>query len=263
MKLGLIGHGAIARHLLAALDEGGLPGVSAPCVLVRTRRPAAGKREITDDAARFLAHGFDAVLECAGHGAVRAQGEAVLRAGADLLVTSVGALADDALLARLRRAAEMAGRRIILPSAGIGALDILSAAAVGGLDEVTITVRKDAASWRGTVAERRHDFDRLAGPVVLYDGPVRHGAQLYPENVNIAAAVAFAGIGVDRTRLVIVADPAIASHQVEIAARGAFGSFRFAEDVVPSAENPKTGRLVAMALVKTVRQLRSTVVVGA
>jgi aspartate dehydrogenase len=263
MKLGLIGHGAIARHLLAALDEGGLPGVSVPCVLVRTRRPAAGKREITADAARFLAHGFDAVLECAGHGAVRAQGEAVLRAGADLLVTSVGALADDALLARLRRAAEMAGRRIILPSAGIGALDILSAAAVGGLDEVTITVRKDAASWRGTVAERRHDFDRLAGPVVLYDGPVRHGAQLYPENVNIAAAVAFAGIGVDRTRLVIVADPAIASHQVEIAARGAFGSFRFAEDVVPSAENPKTGRLVAMALVKTVRQLRSTVVVGA
>ena len=98
---------------------------------------------------------------------------------------------------------------------------------------------------------------------MLYDGPVREGARLYPQNVNIAAAVALSGIGLDRTRLVIIADPAITTHQVEIAARGAFGSFRFAEDVIPSVENPKTGRLVAMALVKTVRQLRSTLVIGA
>jgi len=262
MKLGLIGHGAIARHLLTVLDEGGMPGVAVPCVLVRKAGAAAGRRAITNDAARFLAHGFDVVLECAGHDAVREHGEHVLEAGADLIVTSVGAFTDDALLARIRRAAEQAGRRLILPSAGIGALDILSAAAVGGLDEVTVTVRKDPLSWQGTVATQSHDLDRLAGPVVLYDGPVREGARRYPQNVNIAAAVALAGIGLDRTRLIIIADPEIASHQVEIAARGSFGSFRFAEDVIPSPENPKTGLLVAMALIKTVRQLRSTLVVG-
>jgi aspartate dehydrogenase len=264
VKLGLIGHGAIARDVVAALDAGGLPGVEIPAVLVRRERAlASGQREITNDAKRFLRHRFDAVLECAGHDAVRAHAVSVLACGADLLVTAVGAFADEALFERVRKAAETAGRRLILPSAGIGALDILSAAAVGGLDEVTVTVRKDAASWRGTVAAESYDLDRLAGPVVLYDGPVREGARLYPQNVNIAAAVALAGIGLDRTRLVILADPAIASHQVEIGARGTFGSFRFAEDVVPSAENPKTGRLVAMALIKTVRQLRSTVVVGA
>jgi len=265
MKLGVIGYGAIARHLVAALESGGLPGVVIPAVLVRRPRAetSAGAIEVTHDPARFHAHGFDAVVECAGHDAVRAHGESVLRAGADLIVTSVGAFTDDALLARIGGAASGAGRRLILPSAGIGALDILSAGAVGGLDEVTVTVRKDPVSWRGTIAEQAHDLDRLAGPVVLYDGPVRDGARLYPQNVNIAAAVALAGIGLDRTRLIIVADPDITTHQVEIAARGAFGSFRFAEDVVPSAENPKTGRLVAMALVKTVRQLRATVVVGA
>jgi aspartate dehydrogenase len=263
MRLGLIGHGAIAQHVIAALDKGELPGVTIPAVLVRRARPrTAATREITNAPARFLAHRFDAVLECAGHQAVRDHGERVLAAGADLIVTSVGAFADDALLARIRGTAERAGRRLILPSAGIGALDILSAAAIGGLDEVTVTVRKDAPSWRGTVAEQDHDLAHLAGPVVLYDGPVREGARLYPQNVNIAAAVALAGIGLDRTRLIIVADPAISTHQVEIAASGAFGSFRFAEDVVPSVENPKTGCLVAMALVKTVRQLRSTLVVG-
>jgi aspartate dehydrogenase len=264
MKLGLIGHGVIARHILAVLDEGGLPGVDVPAVLVRRERPEATSfREITNDLARFLHHGFDAVLECAGHDAVRHHAERILASGADLLVTSVGVFADDELFARVRNAAEAAGKRLILPSAGIGALDILSAGAVGGLNEVVVTVRKDAASWRGTVAEESQDLDRLAAPVVLYDGPVREGARRYPQNVNIAAAVAFAGIGLDRTRLIIIADPAITTHQVEIAARGTFGSLRFAEDVIPSVENPKTGRLVAMALVKTVRQLRSTLVVGA
>jgi aspartate dehydrogenase len=262
LKLGLIGHGAIAQHVLAAVDRGALPGVTVPAVLVRRPRPPSTGRDITNDSGHFFAQRFDAILECAGHEAVREHAERALASGADLLVTSVGAFTDEALFARVLGAAEAAGRRLILPSAGIGALDILSAAAAGGLDAVHVTVRKDAASWRGTIAETTHDLGRLAGPVTLFDGPVREGARLYPQNVNISAAAALAGIGLDRTRLTIIADPGIATHQVEIEAKGAFGSFRFAEDVIPSAENPKTGRLVAMAMVKTVRQLRSTLVVG-
>jgi aspartate dehydrogenase len=240
MKLGLIGPGAIARHLLAALDDGGLQGVTVPAVLVH-REPEArlGSREITNNAARFLRHRFDAVLECAGHDAVRHHAERVLASGADLLVTSVGAFVDDDLFARVRRAAEAAGRRLILPSAGIGALDIVSAAAVGGLNEFVVTVRKDAASWRGTIAAESHDLDRLAGPVVLYDGPVREGARRYPQNVNIAAAVALSGIGLDRTRLVIIADPTIAAHQVEIAARGGLRQLPFRRGCHPERREPE------------------------
>src|SRR5260221_9374301 len=133
MRLGLIGHGAIAQHVIAVLDMGGLPGGAPPAVLVRRARPAtAGPREITGDAARFLAHRFDAVLECAGHQAVRDHGERVLEAGADLLVTSVGAFTDDTLLARIRGAAEQAGRRLIVPSAGGGAPPHLSGPPPGG-----------------------------------------------------------------------------------------------------------------------------------
>lgn len=92
---------------------------------------------------------------------------------------------------------------------------------------------------------------------MLHDGPVREGARAYPQNVNISAAAALAGIGLDRTRLVIVADPGIDMHVVEIEAEGTFGRFQFREEIIPTTDNPKTGRLVAMAVAKTVRQLAS------
>src|SRR5260370_41415235 len=132
MKLGLIGHGAIAQHLLRALEDGAMPGIPVPAILVRKpRATAVGPREITNDPARFLRYGFDAVLECAGHDAVREHAERILAAGADLLVTSVGVFVDDALFARVRRAAEAAGRRLILPSAGGRGRGTASARPVG------------------------------------------------------------------------------------------------------------------------------------
>ena len=262
-RIGLIGHGAIGTDLLARIAAGTLGPVECAGVLVRRPRAGSDLPGLTHDPERFFAARYDAVVEGAGHQAVRDHGERALHAGADLLVTSVGALTDDALFARLTRAAEESGRRLILPSAGIGALDILAAAAVGGLDRVTVTVRKDPSAWKGTIAETLVDLDALRAPATVYDGPVREGAKAYPQNVNISAAAAIAGIGLDRTRLVIVADPTITRHVVEIEAEGTFGRLSFREEIVPTADNPKTGVLVAMAIAKTVRQMASPLVVGA
>ena len=256
VRLGLIGYGAIGKHVEAArLDDIDL-------VAVLVKRPRNDGR-LTHEPDRFFAHELDAVAECAGHDAVRTHGQRVLEGGADLLVTSVGAFTDTALFDRLLAAAKANARRLILPSAGIGALDILSGAAVGGLESVTVTVRKDPSAWKGTVAAKLLDLDALEKPQVVFDGPVREGARLYPQNVNISAAAALAGIGLDKTRLVIVADPTIDTHIVELEAQGAFGHFAFREDVTISEENRKTGKLVAMAIVKSIRQLASPLIVAA
>jgi aspartate dehydrogenase len=256
LRLGLIGYGAIGKHIEAA----GLEDIDLLAVLVKRPRNDA---KLTHEPDRFFARKFDAVAECAGHDAVRSYGQRVLESGADFLVTSVGAFTDTVLFDRLLAAAKASGRRLILPSAGIGALDILSSAQVGGLDQVTVTVRKDPSAWKGTVAETLVDLDALTAPHTVFDGPVREGARLYPQNVNISAAAAIAGLGLDRTRVVIVADPTITTHIVELNASGAFGRFSFTEDVAVSDENRKTGKLVAMAMVKSVRQLASTLVVAA
>jgi aspartate dehydrogenase len=256
VRLGLIGYGAIGKHVEAArLDD-----VELVSVLVKQPR---NDGRLTHEPDRFFANRFDAVAECAGHEAVRAHGQRVLESGADLLVTSVGAFTDSTLLDRLLATAKANACRLILPSAGIGALDILSSAAVGGLESVSVTVRKDPSAWKGTVAEKLIDLDALEKPHIVFDGPVREGARLYPQNVNISAAAAIAGLGLDRTRLVIVADPTIDTHIVELEAHGSFGRFTFREEVAVSEENRKTGKLVAMAMVKSIRQLASPLVVAA
>lgn len=263
LRLGIIGYGAIGRELHEAVVFGRAGDAACQAVLVRTPREAGTAPEgLTADPEEFFAQSFDAVMECAGHTAVRDHGVRTLEAGADLIVTSVGALADEELFERVMAAARAAGRRLIVPSAGIGALDMLAGAAEGGLERVVITVRKAPEAWLGTPGEKLCDLGALSEPMTLYEGPVREGARLYPANVNISAAVALASLGFDRTTSRIIADPTIQNHVIEVEAEGAFGRFHFLEDVVPADDNPKTGKIVALALIKTVRQLTSTLVVG-
>jgi aspartate dehydrogenase len=261
MRVGLIGCGAIGSEVVRAARDGEL-GASVQLAAVLVRRPrAAAEAMVTHEPEAFFERDLDAVVECAGHEAVRDHGVRCLESGIDLVLTSIGALVDDRLRERLERAAARGGR-LTVASAGIGALDILGAAAIGGLESVRMTVRKDPSAWWGTAAEQLCDLASLREPLIIYEGSVREGAARYPQNVNIAAAVALAGLGLDRTRLTIVADPTIQSHVIEIVAEGAFGSFRFAEDVLPTVANPKTGRLVAMAVIRTIRQLAAPVVIG-
>lgn len=263
LRLGILGFGAIGRRIAEASASGHLDGIALVTALVRTPRASSSERpDITHDPDWFFRYRLDIVVEGAGHQAVRDYAVRTLEAGADLYVTSIGAFTDTALLDRVVAAARANDCRVYLPAAGIGGLDMLAALAQGGLDEAVITVRKDPASWKGTAAETLVDLDALKEPRIVFDGPVRDGARLYPQNVNISAATAFAGIGLDRTRVVIVADPTISTHVCEIAARGPLGSMRFVEDLVPSPENRKTSTLVGHAIVKTLRNRVATLVVG-
>ena len=266
-QLGIIGLGAIGKDVLQlCIDDATLAAnLHVPAALVRRPRTemTANGTLITSDAEAFFDHKFDAVLEVAGHNTVVEHGVRVLEGGANFIVTSVGAFSAHAqLLDSLRDAAVRGGTRLTIPSAGIGALDILAAAAVGGLDRVKMVVRKDPSAWYGTVAEDLFDLGSITDKSVnIFEGTAREGAALYPQNVNISAAVALAGIGLDKTELLIVADPTIDTHVCEVSAWGAFGHFSFSENVAVS-EHRKTGKIVAMAVVKTVRQLVSPVVVG-
>jgi len=203
-------------------------------------------------------------VEAASHDAVREYGEPLLKKGVTLIVLSCGALCDDALRRKLERAAEKSGALLSVPSGGIGGLDALKAACVAGVHEVTIAVTKPPAAWKGIpyVEKLGVDLDGLREPRILFEGPAREGVPHFPANVNIAAVLAMAGIGFDKTRLKVVADPALKYNTHYIDVRGRTGNFSIKLENVPSPENPKTAWLACYSALAALKSANSPVRYG-
>ena len=256
LNIAIIGYGAIAGYVARALA--GERGVVIQVVVCRAGRKGAARRALGlacahVTSARDITGPVDVALECAGHGGLRAHGGDFLAAGCDVITVSSGALANDDLAAQLADAARRGGSRLQLLSGAIGGLDGLRAAAAGGLDEVIYTGRKPPAGWKGTPAAEVLDLNGLKEAAVHFTGNARDAALAYPQNANVAATIALAGAGWDKTRVELIADPAINTNRHEISARGAFGQFTFAIEGRPLPGNPKSSALTAMAVVAAVR----------
>jgi aspartate dehydrogenase len=265
--VGLIGCGGIAQDVVAALHSQGTPSnVQIVGALARPGRSDIARQklpdiEIVETLEELLASRPDLIAEVASQQAVADYGEAVLRSGIDLLVISVGALADAALFDRLETAAEFSNRRILLPAGAIGGIDAIAAMRMGGLTSVRYRSRKPPAAWRGSPAEKVVDLGKLAKPTVLYTGTAREAALLYPQNANVAAAVALAGLGFERTQVELVADPDAPGNVHEIEAEGAAGRFAIQLQGKPSRTNPKTSALAALSVARAFANKHTTIVI--
>jgi aspartate dehydrogenase len=224
------------------------------------RDPARPRREVAfpvvGTAEALLALQPEIVVEAGGHAALATHGPAILRAGRDLVAVSVGALAEPGTYAALI-AATRGGGRLVVASGAIGALDAISSATLGGLERVTHTTRKPPRSLLD-----RPEADTLTEAREIFRGSAREGALRFPESINVAAAVSLAGIGLDRTEVCVIADPAVTRNHHEVVAEGAFGRLCFTIENIPSDDNPRTGRLVAASVVKTLLRRCAGLVVG-
>ena len=265
MKLGLLGGGTIARLVLEHLERGEIPGIDVVALAGRNDRSrgAALAREYAVPyvvgAAALGAARPEVVLEAASREAVREYLEVLLELRITVVVLSAGALADDSLRGRAERAAARSGALLYVPSGGIGGLDALKGACAAGVDEVAIQVAKPPAAWKGIpfVEALGVDLDGLRGATTLYEGPARDGIPHFPQNVNIAAVLSLAGIGLDRTRLKVVADPALSHNTHTIRVRGASGTIGVVLENVPAPGNPKTALLASYSALAALRELAS------
>lgn len=255
LRIALIGWGAIAKRFaeLIGARNGGRIEIVALCM----RRPAppddapAGARIVTEPAA-LAALGADLVIEAAGRDAVAQWGEAALTSGRAFAVASTSAFCDDALLARLLGAAETNGGQILIPAGALAGVDGLAAASVLGLDAVTHSIVKPPAAWRGTEAEKLCDLDHLGSATVFFEGAAREAARRFPQNANVAVISALAGLGLDRTRVRLVADPGAVRNGHRLRAEGDFGVMDMSIENRPLAANPKSSEMTALNLVRMV-----------
>lgn len=265
MKVAFIGGGVIARLALERISGGHLGDFVPVAILGRSDRSKGrdlaaqyGLPYVLGRAA-LLALRPDVVVEAASHDAVRQHAAPLLEAGVSVIVLSGGALHDDALRARLERLAEEKKAFLYVPSGGIGGLDALKAVVAAGCDEVEIAVTKPPAAWKGIAYVERLgvDLDRLAGPHTLFEGAAREGVPYFPQNVNIAAVLSMAGIGFDRTRLKVVADPALKLNTHYITVRGRTGTVSLKFESVPFPDNPKTAMLACYSALAALREFGS------
>ncbi len=160
--------------------------------------------------------------------------------------------------------AKATGARILVPTGALLGLDAVRAAAEGNIHSVTMITRKPPTGLEGAPYLVEHDISvkGLTAPLKVFDGTAREGARGFPANVNVAAALSLAGIGPDKTRLEIWADPALTrnTHRIEVDADSAHLSM--AIENVPSDENPRTGKITALSTVAALRGLVAELKVG-
>jgi aspartate dehydrogenase len=262
-RLGILGLGAIGRPVAQALTAG-LPGLTLIGV---TSRDAGRARAFLADlpgAPPLLGFGellerADLIVEAATQAALVELAPVILEAGRDLVVLSVGALLDHPEWVE-QAAARSA--RIHAPSAAIAGLDGLKGAAVDGhLGSVVMETRKPPRGLAGAPGVAGVDLDAIETPMLVFEGTAREACRAFPANVNVVAAVSLAGLGPDRTRIRIHADPTIERNRHVVTAEGAFGRLRIEIENVPS-ENPRTGKLSYLSTIAYLRDLGAPLRVG-
>jgi aspartate dehydrogenase len=143
-------------------------------------------------------------------------------------------------------------------------LDAVVAAAEGEITAVRMTTRKPPGGLKGApyLIENGISVDGLRAARRVFSGSAREAAAGFPANVNVAAALSLAGIGPDRTQIDIWADPGVTRNCHEIEVEADCARFRMSIENVPSPENPKTGRIVALSVLAALRKLGAPLSVG-
>jgi len=269
LRIGVIGCGTIGKGICKAIDEG---AVRAELVAVYDRNSCDAEKvrghlrisrpeimEITE----MVKH-IDLLVECASQEAVHDIVPLALLAHCDVMILSVGALANDDLRHRIEELAAENNCRVYLPSGAIVGLDGLKSAASKEIYAVTITTRKPPGGLAGApfVVRNNIDLDSINATTVLFEGPAKEAVTAFPANVNVAATLSIAGIGFEKTRVRVIADPSITRNIHEITVEGAFGKFTTKVENVPSPANPKSSYLAQLSAIATLKKISSPFQIG-
>ena len=262
-KIGLVGCGTIGTQLAITLDSNKIPNASLVAIfdiagsnLQNLKSKLHNSPGAYSDFGTFLASGADIVVEAASQDAVRAFGKAILEAGKDIMVMSVGALADKNFLTELLQLAAKKNCMIYIPTGAIAGIDAIRSAR-HLLDSVTLTTTKSPKALAGApfFETSKIKLDAITKSTVIYEGTAAEAVRKFPANVNVAAVLSLAGMGIDKTRVRIVADPQATTNQHEIAAAGSFGEISVRVNNVPTPGNPKTSFLAVLSAIECLRSI--------
>jgi len=239
-KIGLIGCGAIGTVLAEAIERKLV--VCDELVVFDVNATKAQKLKDTLDFPIKIVANIDqllvtkpkVVVEAASQQAVIEYYDRLLAANVDMIIMSTGALLS----------LNIENSRVHFSSGAIGGLDALSCAALAGIDEVTLTSRKNPKALGKTNTQE----------ATVYKGNAEEATKLFPREMNVAATLALT-VKPAKVKIQVVSDPAINRNTHEIQVKWRFGemTLRFAND--PHPDNPHTSALAAWSAIKLLQNL--------
>jgi aspartate dehydrogenase len=263
-RVAIAGYGAVGRELARRIGRG-IEGVELTAIGARDRAKVETElRSLGIDAAvdaiDALEPYADLVVEAAPAALLPAIAEPFLRAGKEVVVLSAGALLEYPHLLDLARDH---GGTVTVPSGAVLGLDAVGACAEGEIASVRMTTRKPVAGLVGAPAldEGVVIGPELERPLRVFSGSAREAARGFPANLNVAVALALAGIGPDRTEVEVWADPTVTRNTHTIVVQSDVADLTMTIENVPS-ENPRTGRITALSVIRLLRKRGARLRVG-
>ncbi|AYD03723.1 aspartate dehydrogenase [Neorhizobium sp. NCHU2750] len=264
-RVGIVGMGAIgngvARLLVQEAAGFVLTGVNGGKSLKNVEAIQVANRTIPVMGLDDLVACCDIIVDCAPATAFRAIAEASLGAGRQLVTVSGAALLSNMEVKEIARAA---GGRIILATGALLGLDAVRAAAEGEIFSARLVTRKPPSSLEKAkfVIENRLDLSNLPKALKIFEGSAREAALAFPANVNVAAALALAGIGPERTMVEIWADPELERNTHRVAIEADSTRLDMTIENVPDPANPATGRITALSIYSALKSINAVMRIG-
>lgn len=262
MKIGLIGCGAIGKFLLEKLNENKqLPHYEIISVFDAREKSTIKLQELSikyefevfRDLDAFLNSNIDIVVECANIEVVNEYAPLIIQQK-DLVLISIGALAKASLYEELQSSSKSNGTKVYLPAGAIGGLELVKAANImGGLYAVSLISRKPLAALSAEPGMEE---------IVLFEGSAKDAIEKFPENANVAITLSLVGLGIEKTCVKIIADPAVEKNIHTIHVQGDFGEAVITIKNNPSPTNSKTSYLTALSILSTLDSLEKQIIIG-
>jgi len=266
LRLAVAGLGAIGMRVAQAVDAGNVDGMQLVAVSANDKERAAQRISDFNEPPEVmvltqLPEVADVIVECAPAAIFSELAAASIARGRCLMPLSVGALLNHS---DLIEQAKETGAKIIVPTGALIGLDTVRAMAVGTIHSVTLQTRKPPGGLAGAphLLNNGIDISNLTEPLCVLRGTARDAAQGFPANVNVAAALALAGIGPEKTQVEVWADPTIGRNIQSVTIVSDSGEATMTMNNIPSDENPRTGRIVANSVIATLQRMTSPLVAG-